>query len=86
MTASQHNRGHATATNGVTLGRVVRRAAVALRALHDEQVLMRELPWQAGRVRVDGDGPLAWVPSRDGPRLTGGRLPSPDQASAEGRS
>jgi hypothetical protein len=54
---------------------------------HEHDRKERQMPlFMAGRVRVDGDGPLAWVPSRDGPRLTGSRLPSPDQASAEGRS
>jgi hypothetical protein len=54
----------------------------ALRAIHDEQVLMWELFWQSGRVPADRAGPLAWAPSLDGARLTGSHLPSPDDASA----
>jgi hypothetical protein len=44
------------------------RAAAALRAINDEQVLMWELFLQAGRIPADRAGPLAWVPSLDGPR------------------
>jgi len=48
----------------------------ALRAIHDEQVLMWELFWQSSRAPVDRAGPLSWTPSLDGPRLTGRHLPS----------
>ena len=58
-----------------------RRAAAALRAIHDDQVLMWELVWQSSRVPVDRAGPLAWQASLDGPRLIGSALPTPNDAS-----
>lgn len=64
--------------------RTARRAAGALRAIHDEQVLMWELFWQSSRVPVDRAGPLAWTPSLDGPRLTGSHLHIADDTSDEG--
>ena len=64
--------------------RTVRCGAVALRAIHDEQVLMWELFWQASRVPADRARPLAWVASLDGPQLTGSHLPTPDDATAPG--
>jgi hypothetical protein len=45
---------------------------------------MWELFWHAGRVPVDQTGPLAWIPSLDGPRLTGSHLRGPGDAGAEG--
>ena len=80
MTATQSTQRH-----GATLRRAACRAAAALRAIHDEQVLMWELIWQSSRVRVDRAGPLAWTPSLDGPRLTGRHLPSPDEPQAARR-
>jgi hypothetical protein len=80
MTATQSLRRH-----GATLWRATCRAAAALRAIHDEQVLMWELVWQSSRVPVDRAGPLAWTPSLDGPRLTGRHLPSPDEPQAARR-
>jgi hypothetical protein len=63
--------------------RTARRAVAALRAIHDEQVLMWELLWQSSRVSVDRAGPLAWQSSLDGPRLIGSDLlPTPDAAAA----
>jgi hypothetical protein len=76
MTASQPTRRHTAA-----MWRAARRAAAALRAIHDEQVLMWELFCQSNRVAVERTGPLAWTPSLDGPRLTGSRLPIPGDAS-----
>ena len=61
--------------------RTAHRAVAALRAIHDEQVLMWELFWQSSRVAVDGAGPLAWQASLDGPRLIGSALPTPKDAS-----
>ena len=72
MTASKPNRRHTAA-----VWRAARQAAAALRAIHDEQVLMWELFCQSSRVAVERTGPLAWTPSLDGPRLTGSRLPVP---------
>ena len=80
MTASQPARRRTAA-----VWRTARRAATALRAIHDEQVLMRELYWQSSRVAVDRAEPLAWTPSLDGPRLTGSRLPIPDDADSRRR-
>ena len=76
MTATQSTQRH-----GATRGRAACRAAAALRAIHDEQVLMWELVWQSSRVPVDRAGPLAWHASLDGPRLIGSALPTPDDAS-----
>jgi len=50
MTASQYASGRPAAAAGVTLWRTACRAARALRAVHDEQVLMWELSWQVDRV------------------------------------
>ena len=62
--------------------RAARRAAAALRAIHDEQVLAWELFGQSSRGAAERTGPLAWTPSLDGPRLTGSHLPIPGGASA----
>ena len=62
MTASQPTRRHAAA-----MWRAARRATGALRAIHDEQVLMWELFWQSSRVAVERTGPLAWTPAWTGP-------------------
>ena len=75
----------ATQRRGATWWRAACRAAAALRAIHDEQVLMWELVWQSSRVPVDRAGPLAWTPSLDGPRLAGHYPPSPDQSQAARR-
>jgi hypothetical protein len=80
MTATQ-----STHRRGATLWRAACRAAAALRAVHDEQVLAWELLWQSSRVPADRGGPLAWTPSLDGPRLTGRHLPSPDEPQAARR-
>ena len=80
MTATQSTQRH-----GATLWRAACRGAAALRAIHDEQVLMWELIWQSSRVPVDRAGPLAWTPSLDGARLTGRHLPSPDEPQAARR-
>ena len=77
MTASQPTRRHTAA-----MWRAARRATAALRAIHDEQVLMWELSWQSSRVAVERTGPLAWIPSLDRPRVTGRHLPIPDDARA----
>ena len=79
MTAGQPSRAAAA-------WRTARRAAAALRAIHDEQVLMWELFWQSSRVPVDRAGPLAWIPSLDGPRLAGSQLPFSDDADAGGQA
>jgi len=73
MTASQP-----IVAQAASVWRTARRAARALRAVHDEQVLVWELFSSANRVSVDRAGPLAWTPSLDGPRLTGSHLHSPD--------
>jgi len=66
--------------------RTTRRAAAALRAIHDEQVLMWEMFWQSGRAPVDRSGQLAWILSLDRPRLTGSRLPLPREPRAGRRA
>jgi hypothetical protein len=77
MTASQPTRPRAAA-----VWRIAHRAVAALRAIHDEQVLMWELFWQSSHVAVDRPGPLAWQASLDGPRLVGSDLPAPKDASS----
>jgi hypothetical protein len=79
MTASQPSR-------AVAAWRAARRAAAAPRAIHDEQALMWEAFWQSSRVPADRAGPLGWIPSLDGPRLTGSHLPTPDDVSADGQA
>ena len=76
MTANQPNRHHTAA-----VWRAARRATAALRAVHHEQVLMWELFCQSSRVTVERTGSLAWIPSLDGPRLTGSHLLAPGDAS-----
>ena len=76
MAATQTTQRHRAA-----LRRAAYRAAAALRAIHDEQVLMWELVWQSSRAPVDRAGPLAWTPSLDGPRLIGSALPTLNDAS-----
>jgi hypothetical protein len=80
MTATQSIQRH-----GATWWRAACRAAAALRAIHDEQVLMWELVWRSSRVTPGRAGPLAWTPSLDGPRLTGRHLPSPGEPQAARR-
>jgi hypothetical protein len=65
--------------------RTARRAAGALRAIHDKQVLAWELLLSANRVPVDRAGPLTWTPSLDGPRLIGSHLHIADDTSEQGR-
>ena len=77
MTATQSTQRH-----GATWWRAARRTAAALRAIHDEQVLMWELVWQSSRAPEDRAGPLAWTLSLDGPRLTGRHQPSRDDPQA----
>jgi hypothetical protein len=64
--------------------RTAHRAVPALRAIHDEQVLMWELFWQSSRAALDRAGPLARQASLDGPRLVGSTLPTPKDASSCG--
>ena len=77
MIASQPTRRRAAA-----VWRTAHRAVAALRATHDEQVLMRGLFWQSGHVAVDRAGPLAWQASLDGPGLIGSDLSTPKDASS----
>lgn len=77
MTGSQHTSCVPAATIGAALWRVARRAAVALRHVHREQILMWELWWQANRATVPSAGPLRWVLTLDGHRLAGSYLPAP---------
>jgi hypothetical protein len=69
---------------GASVWRTVRRAAGALRAIHDEQILAWELWLRANRIPVDRPGPLTWTPSLDGPRLTGSHLHPPADTSEQG--
>jgi hypothetical protein len=71
MTASQRVPALLTA-----LRRAVRSAARGLRQVHEEQLLIWELWWQAGRAIPPGSGPLAWILTLDGYRLAGSHLSS----------
>jgi hypothetical protein len=77
MIASQPTRRRVAA-----VWRTAYRAMAALRAIHDEQVLMWELFWQSSHVAVDRPGPLAWQASLDGPRLIGSDPATPKDASS----
>ena len=79
MTASQPSRRQVA-----SVGRTARRAAAALPAIHDEQVLMRELFWQC-QPRPPSTVPGRWpgTPSLDGSKLTGRHLHIPDDTSDE---
>jgi len=59
--------------------------AAVLRNLHREQVYAWECTCRASRAPVDRPGPLIWIPSLDGPRLVGTRLPAPDDAARPDR-
>jgi hypothetical protein len=54
----------------------LRRAVRGLRQIHEEQLLMWELRWQADRATPPDSGPLVWVLTLDGRRLAGSHLPS----------
>jgi hypothetical protein len=70
MTASQR-------THRWTAGwRPLRRAAAALRALHWEQTIMWGVWWQADGAAVPSSGPLTWILTPDGYRLSGRHLPA----------
>ena len=57
--------------------RAVRCAAAALWALQEEQSRMWDAWWQANRATVPDSGPLTWVLTLDGHRLSGSHLPAP---------
>jgi hypothetical protein len=79
MTASQ-----STARQPGAVWRAVRRAAAALWALHEEQGRMWDAWWQANRATTPDSGPLTWVLTLDGYRLSGSHLPAPSDTSAGG--
>ena len=81
MTANRYAGGQPPAATSARMWRSARRAARALRAIHHEQVLMWELFCQSSRVAIERTGTLTWIPSLDGPRLTGSHLPVPGDAS-----
>jgi len=68
------------------LRRAVRRAAAALRHIHNEQTVMWELWLQANRAVAPETGPLTWVMTLDGHRLAGNRLPAAEDARTGGAS
>ena len=66
------------------LGRLVRRVGRALRDLDGDLMQASESFWLAGRKPGPGSGPMAWVPSLDGYRLTGSHLPDPGRPADAG--
>jgi len=62
--------------------RAVRCAAAALWALQEEQSRMWDAWWQANRATVPDSGPLTWVLTLDGHRLSGSHLPAASGAPA----
>lgn len=71
---------------GWLVWRAMRRAGRALQDLNRELEQASESFWLAGRTPVPRSGPMAWVPSLDGYRLTGSHLPAPGHpADASGR-
>jgi len=75
MTTSQSPNEHRRA-RAPGLWRALRQGARAIRVLHDEQVYMWERFYLANRALVPQTGPLTWVPTLDGYRLTGSHLPA----------
>ena len=74
-----------TQCHSATLRRAAYRAAVALRAIRDEQVLMWNLSGTLTGCPWTGPGRWPGPRSLDGPRLTGRHLPSPDEPQAARR-
>jgi hypothetical protein len=62
--------------------RALRHLGRALRDVHREQMLMWELWCQSSRVAVSEEGPLTWVASLDGHRLSGSHLPGSTRAGS----
>ena len=61
--------------------RAMRRVGRALRKLDGDLMQASECLWLAGRAPVSRSGPMAWVPSLEGYRLTGRYLPDPGPRS-----
>ena len=74
MSASQQMRRERRLARGSSLWNGPRRVARAIRDFHDEQVYIWERIHLANRSVVRQAGPLTWVPTLDGYRLTGGHL------------
>ncbi len=64
---------------GTRFCRAIRRGAAAVRELHGDLVQASECRCLSGRAAVPRPGPMAWVLSVDGYRLTGSHLPDPGQ-------
>jgi len=84
MIVSRHSPATSPGGRRPVLWRVVGAVARALRHVHREQALMWDCWSRANRVPVHRDGPLAWEPTLDGPRLIGRHLPAPDNANPGG--
>ena len=65
------------------LCRALRRSALVIRDLHRDLEQASECRWLSARAPVPRSGPLAWVPSLDGYRLTGDHLAG-EPASSSG--
>jgi hypothetical protein len=64
--------------------RAARRVAAAPWALQEEQGRMWDAWWQANRATVPESGPLSWVLTLDGHRLSGSHLPVRSDTGAGG--
>jgi hypothetical protein len=79
MTASRR-----TTRPAMAVWRTARRAAAARWAMQEEQGRMWDAWWQASRPTMPDSGPLTWVLTLDGYRLSGSHLPAPSDARAGG--
>src|SRR5262249_45977526 len=57
--------------------------AAALWAMQEEQGRMWDAWWQASRAAMPDSGPLTWVLTLDGYRLSGSHLPPPETPARE---
>ena len=70
---------------GGFLWRALRRSGRALRELNGDLVQASECFRLSARVAPPRSGPVAWVPSLDGYRLTGSHLPGPGRPAGRTR-
>jgi hypothetical protein len=84
MTADRLSRAKGLGRLWPVLRRAINAATWTLWHVYHEQVMMWECWLRVSRAPMDLDGPLAWQPSLDGPRLIGRHLPAPCNANPGG--